>query len=98
MPWLYLEGQFLELPKRPDWTNRESGEVNRGDWEAQILVKKTRRNGEADYEVVKFACHDPEVFRSFVGKRVRVPVEAYNRKSGATPGFSLPRDSVPEIA
>lgn len=95
MSFLTMRGQALGVYVSPKGTNRETGAEYGGTHHVQLLCEDSLRNGETKLALFTLRTDAPELFKSVVGKTLKVPCSAYVR--GTEVAYYLPPGKQPEI-
>jgi hypothetical protein len=77
-----IEGTVVNVFMTPAGQDKKTGETFGGGHKVQVQGLTELRNGESRYELLTLTTHDPEVFRSTIGKTVRIPVGAFAPAAG----------------
>ncbi|MBU0721793.1 hypothetical protein KJ877_10650 [bacterium] len=69
-----VKGKLMSLYKKPDFKDRESGEVTPGKHNLELLVETELSNGSIKHDMQDISIPDSRVeeFKSQVGKEVNV--------------------------
>jgi hypothetical protein len=76
MSMLTLNGIIQNVFTKPDYTDKESGEVRKGAPYAQILCENQLETGEKRLDMVTLKVRDFDEYKALEGRRVRIPVGA----------------------
>lgn len=94
MSMLSLMGQVMNVFESPTGKNKETGEAFGGKPRVQILCKNTLPNEETRLDLVNLTVEDEKLYKSFVGKWIRVPVGAF--VNGGVVAFYALKNESPE--
>lgn len=69
-----IEGTLLSIPKKPDFKDKESGEVSEGKYFLQLLVDSELSNGEIVQDIQNISIPKDKLskYESQKGKKVEI--------------------------
>lgn len=97
MSMLTLNGTVQNVFTKPDFTDKESGEVRKGSPYAQILCENQLESGEKRLDMVTLKISNYSVYKALEHKRVRIPVGAMVN-GNAIQYYTLKSEPEPEAA
>lgn len=77
MSMLSLNGIVQNVFSKPESVVKDTGEIRPASDHAQILAENILETGEKRLDMVTLKIHSVESFKSFLGKKVSVPVGAF---------------------
>lgn len=77
MSMLTLNGQVINVFDQPAYTDKKTGVITPPRHRVQIMAENTMQNGQQRMELVNLTVDDPNLYRTFQGQTVRIPVGAF---------------------
>jgi hypothetical protein len=77
MAMLTLNGTVQNVFDTPESVDKKTGEIRPAATRVQVMAENTLQNGQKRFEMVTLKVSNGDIYRSSLGKPVRVPVGCF---------------------
>lgn len=99
-PMLTLTGVLANIYKAPDFEDKETGEVKRGEYKVQVLGQELLKNGEMPMQMQTLtAREDVTWYQQMLGSVIQLPVGVFAARDGSNIRlqYFIPRGTKPVV-